>query len=167
MKPSHPLHLSSLTRSVHPFPQGIWSQFLHLLHHLFRRLGKLPCHRRGEIEHLHTFGFQPDAAQHFLHVRHPAFGIEITFQVMTIAGQSTCHHDAVGTVLDCAQYRKHIHTTRARYLNDLDRRRVLHPQPAGQIGGGVGTVLAAVGDDVELGDLPAGDAIHSPYPLLQ
>ena len=76
---------------------------------------------------LHALGFQPDVLQHMLHVRYSPFRIEITFQVMTVAGQSTCHHDAIGTVLDSPQHGQHIHPAGAGYLHDLNCRRVLDP----------------------------------------
>ena len=140
------LHPSSfiLSRS------GFGPNASHLLRHLFRRLGKLPGHRRGHVEHLHALGSRPIFFSNVLDMVHPAPGVGITFQVMTVAGQSAGDHDAVGAVFQGAQHRQHVQLAGAGQLDDLDRRRVLHPQPARQVGRGVGAVLAAIGDDVAM-----------------
>jgi hypothetical protein len=69
---------------------------------------------------------------------------------MTVAGQSTGHQNAVGSILKGTQQVYGIHPTSAHDLNDLDRRRVLHAQAAGEVGRVVGTMAAAEGDDLRL-----------------
>jgi hypothetical protein len=49
-----------------------------------------------------------------------AAGIEITFQVMTIALQSTGNHDAVGPILKCAQHVQHVQLAGAGQLDYLN-----------------------------------------------
>jgi hypothetical protein len=46
--------------------------------------------------------------QQFLRVFNSPSGVEITFQVMTFAFQSTCHQYAVGAILEGAQHVQHI-----------------------------------------------------------
>ncbi len=48
--------------------------------------------------HLQAFCPQTDLIQQRLDVFDPAFGSDITFQVMTISSKSTCHHDGVGSL---------------------------------------------------------------------
>ena len=67
---------------------------------------------------------------------------------MTFALQSTGHHHPVGASLERAQHLQHVEFAGAGQLDDLDRGRILKPHRAGQVGGGVGAVMAAEGDDV-------------------
>ena len=110
------------------------------------RLGdKLAGHGRGHVEHLHPFRLQPNLRQQLLDSLYPPAGAGITFQVMAIAGQSTGHHQAVGPALEGVQRHQYIELARTWQLYDSDFRRILHPQTAGQVGGGVGAMLAAEG----------------------
>ena len=95
-----------------------------------------------------------------LNVRDSAFGVGVTFQVMAVSGQSTGDHHAVGAILDGVQHVEHVEPAGAGHLYNLDRRWILHAQPAGQIGRRVGAVLAAVGDDVKSCCVSTCDVIH-------
>ena len=59
---------------------------------------------------------------------------------MTVAGQSTRHHYAVGAALESMQYMFDVDAAGALYFDDLYRRRVLDAQAAGEIGGIVGAM---------------------------
>jgi hypothetical protein len=106
-------------------PQWTRAQILDLRHHTLRSFGELGAHRRGNIEHLHTLGFQPDRVQYLLKFLHAASGVYITFQVMTVTGQSTGDHNAVSATLKSMQYLKRIHTSGAGDFDDFDLRRIL------------------------------------------
>ena len=67
---------------------------------------------------------------------------------MAIAGQSASRHDAVGAVLQCLEDHQDIQLAGAGQLDDLDRRRVLETEPSGEVGGGIGTMLTAVGNNL-------------------
>jgi hypothetical protein len=67
---------------------------------------------------------------------------------MTVARQSTRDEHAVCAKLQGLQHRQFIHTPRAGQLDDFQRWRVLDAQPSSQVSGGIGAVLAAVGDDL-------------------
>jgi hypothetical protein len=47
---------------------------------------------------MHSLRLQTDLRQERFQVFHPASGLDITFQVMTFAGQSTCHQHTVYAV---------------------------------------------------------------------
>jgi hypothetical protein len=75
---------------------------------LFRQFRRRPCklaaHGRRQIDHLHALTLQTDLLQQLPGVFHAAAGVEITFQVMAVAFQSTRHHHAVGAILKSAQH---------------------------------------------------------------
>jgi hypothetical protein len=83
-------------------PERIRPHRTHLVRKLGTILSKLCALRRRQIKHLHALTTQPDLIQQLLSVLHSAFCVEITFQVMTLAFQSTGHHHTVGTVLESA-----------------------------------------------------------------
>ena len=87
--------------------------------HLGRRDGELAAHGRREVEHLDALPFQTDLFQQLGNVFHSPFGIEITFQVMTIAFQSTCNHHAVRAVLESPQHIQDIQFASARQFDHL------------------------------------------------
>jgi hypothetical protein len=97
---------------------------------------------------LHSFWLQANLFNDFLYAVYPASGIAITFQVMTITFQSTSNHDAIDAILQCMQHYGHIQPSRTRQLYNLDSRGILQPQTASQIRGSIGTVFAAVSDNL-------------------
>lgn len=60
---------------------------------------KLSPHRRRDIDHPDTFPFQTNLFQNLAHEFDSSAGIYITILVMTVALQSTGHHDAIGAIL--------------------------------------------------------------------
>jgi hypothetical protein len=71
------------------FFQGIRTQAADL----FGKFGRCPCelsaHGSGNIDHLNALAFQADLFEQFTGVFHPASCVDITFQVMAVAFQST------------------------------------------------------------------------------
>ena len=65
-----------------------------------RVLGKLHAHRGRYIDHFDPLGSQADLIEELLGIFHSPFCVEITFQVMAIAFQSTGHHDPVSAILE-------------------------------------------------------------------
>ncbi len=53
------------------------------------------------MEHFDTLPADSDLVEQVLNVFHSAFGVGITFQVMTCSFQSTRNHDAVRPILEC------------------------------------------------------------------
>ncbi len=76
-------------------------------------------------------------------------GVEITFQVMAVARQSTCHHNAVSAAFEGAQHLEGIQPAGARHHDNFDLHGILHAQSTGQVGGGVRAVLTAKGDNLD------------------
>jgi hypothetical protein len=70
-------------------------------------------------------------------------GVEITYQVMTIACQSTGYQNPIGPMLKRVQRLHYIQPAGTRQLHNLNLWGVLQPQRTGQIGGGVGAVTTA------------------------
>ena len=140
------LHPSSFR--LHPFIQRIRSQLFDLCRQLRDREGKLAAHRRRQIDHLDAAALQSDLLQQVLRVFNSPAGVEITFQVMTFAFQSTRHQHAVGAVLESAQDVQHVQFASAGQLDNLDRGRVFQSHRSGQVGGGVRAVVTAEGDDI-------------------
>ena len=73
------------------------------LGHLGCDLGKAYALCRGKIIHFQPFRFQADLGQELLGALDPAFGAEITFQVMTSALQSAGDKDGVGSFFKRSQ----------------------------------------------------------------
>jgi hypothetical protein len=82
--------------------------------HLPGGFGKTLPHRRRQVDQLKPLIIQPDLRQQFLRVCYSPSGIEITFQVMAIALQSTRDHHPVCTVLECTQHVQHVELAGAR-----------------------------------------------------
>jgi hypothetical protein len=80
-------------RSV--LPQGIGPKGLDAPGHLGSGLGKPGPHGRRHIIHEDTLLAQADFLQYLLEIFYSSFGVQITFQVMAVAFQSTGHHHAV------------------------------------------------------------------------
>ena len=139
-------HLSSFR--LHPSAKRIRSQLLDLCRQLRNRKGKLAAHRRRQIDHLDAAALQSDLLQQLLRVFNSPAGVEITFQVMAFAFQSTRHQHTVGAVLESAQHVQHVEFAGAGQLDDLDRGRILQAHRPGQIGGGVRAVVTAECNDV-------------------
>jgi hypothetical protein len=135
------LALSIIVQSA-VLAKWVWPQALDFGGQLGGGKGELPTHSRGQIDHLDALPIQSDALEQLADVFDSSFGFEITFQVMTIAFQSACHHHAIGAVLKRAQSVQHIELACAGQLDDLDRRRILEAQTACQIGGGVSAIVA-------------------------
>jgi hypothetical protein len=111
--------------------------------HIGGILGKLGAHSGGEIEHLDPFRLHADLGQQFSDRFHSSFSVEITFQVMTVAGQSAGRHNPVNAPLEGVQHFDDIEPAGAGYLDDSEGRRILHPQRAGQVSRSVGTMATA------------------------
>jgi len=79
------------------------------LGHLGCDLGKTCALGRGEKIHFQPFRFQANFGQELLGAFDPAFGAEITFQVMTSALQSTGDKDGVGSFFECPQQVKNVY----------------------------------------------------------
>ena len=141
----HPLHAAF---RLHPLRQGIRPQLLDLGRQLGDRERELAAHRRRQIDHLHTAALQSDLLQQILRIFNSPAGIEITFQVMTFAFQSTRHQHAIGAIFERAQDVEHVEFAGAGQLDDLDRRWIFQAHRPGQIGSGVRAVVTAERDDV-------------------
>ena len=137
-----------MRRYTFTIPQWIRSHLLDLGRQLRDRESELAAHRRRQIDHLDAAALQSDLFHQLLRVFHSPSGVEITFQVMTFAFQSTRYQHAVGAVLESAQDIQHIEFAGAGQLDDLDRGRIFQAHRPGQIGGGVSAVVAAERDDV-------------------
>ena len=87
---------------LHPSAKRIRSQLLDLCRQLRNRKGKLAAHRRRQIDHLDAAALQSDLLQQILGVFNSPASVEITFQVMTFAFQSTRHQHAIGAALNLA-----------------------------------------------------------------
>lgn len=119
--------------------------------HLLRGIGELNRHRRRQVKHLDTLGMQTDSLQDSFDSLHPALCGDITLQVMTVAGQSTRHHDAVGAAFQNVQNLERIQASGAGDLNNLRLRWVLQTQYTGQIGRSISAMVAAKSHDLQLG----------------
>lgn len=53
------------------------------------------------MKHFDALPADSDLVEQILNVFHSAFGVGITFQVMTGPFQSTCNHNAVRPTLEC------------------------------------------------------------------
>ena len=65
---------------------------------------KLSTHRRRNIHHLKTLFLKSDFFEQAVDLCHSPACIEITFQVMTVAFQSTGDHHTVCAILESPQY---------------------------------------------------------------
>jgi hypothetical protein len=79
--------------------QPVWAKLPDLLRHLGCFQGKLRSHGSGYVDHFHALTFQPDLLDLFLNKLNSSSGLEITFQVMAVAGQSACHQNTIRTIL--------------------------------------------------------------------
>jgi hypothetical protein len=95
-------------------PERIGAQALNLRGQFGGRPRELPAHSRRQIDHLNTATFQTDLFQQLLRVFNSPAGVEITFQVMAVAFQSTRHQHAVGAILKSAQHIEHVDLAGAR-----------------------------------------------------
>jgi hypothetical protein len=84
------------------------------------------------------------------HVLDAALGDEITFQVMAIPFQSTGYHNTVGPAFKGVQYLSHVQLAGAGNFNDPHVGGVLESHGPGQVGGGVGAMLAGKSHDFRL-----------------
>jgi hypothetical protein len=100
--------------------------------------------------HLQSLGSQANLRQKILDVSYPALGSQITFQVMAVALQSTCHQDAVRSLFEGLQNVKGVELPGTGQPDDLDVRRVLDAQGAGQVSGRICAVVTAEGDNLWL-----------------
>jgi len=87
----------------------------------------LGTHGCGYIDHLKTLLIKPDFFEQGLNKLNSPPSIEITFQVMTIAFQSTGHHHTISAILERSQNVKSIQFARTWQLDDFDRRRIFQP----------------------------------------
>lgn len=67
------------------------------------RPGELAAHGRRKVNQLDSTSLQTDLCQNLLGVFNSPAGVEITFQVMAVALQSTCYHNAIGAILESPQ----------------------------------------------------------------
>ncbi len=98
--------------------------------------------------HLQPVRFDPYLFEQALGVGDPPFCPHITFQVMTVSDQSTCHHNAVSSFFESLQDMQSIQLARAGKPDYLDIGGVLHTERARQISGRIGAVVAAESDDL-------------------
>lgn len=70
--------------------------------------GKLPSHGGGDVDHLESSALKADFLQQLARVFDSPSGVQITFQVMTIALQSTGHHYAVSAALKGIQHVEYV-----------------------------------------------------------
>jgi hypothetical protein len=116
--------------------------------------------------HAQAASIDPDLRQQLLCVFNSPPGVDITLQVMTVTRQSTRHQRPVHALLKCPQQVQDVHPAGTRHFEDLDRRRVLQAKAARQIGGIVGAVRAAEGDDLRL-EIRHGEPPQAPAaPLI-
>lgn len=84
-------------------------------------LGKLTTHRSRNINHFYTVAFQSNFLKSQFDGVYSSFCLEITFQVMAVARQSTCHHHTISAILKCLQDVDRVHLASARHFNNLNR----------------------------------------------
>jgi hypothetical protein len=111
-------------------------------------LGKLGPHGRGKIEHLDPFRLQANLGQQFPDRVYSSLSVEITFQVMTIAGQSPGRHNPVNAPLEGVQHLDDVEPASAGHLDDSEGGRILHPQRASQISRSIGAMATAKGHNL-------------------
>ena len=116
----HLLVLKSIIIQRCIFAKWVWPQALDFGRQLGGGEGKLAAHGRGQVDHLDTLFLQANLLEEFADVFDSPPGVEITFQVMTVAFQSAGHHHAVGAVLERAQGIQHIELAGAGQLDDFD-----------------------------------------------
>ena len=68
----------------------------------------MPGHCRGKVKHSDALCIQPDLLEKLLHSFYAPPGVRITFQVMTIAAQSTRYHDAIYAILKCVERHQYV-----------------------------------------------------------
>jgi hypothetical protein len=112
--------------------------------------GKARAHGRREIIHLYALAIKPDLVQQTGNILDAALGDDITFQVMAVSFQSTGYQHAVGPPLKSAQGLPYVQLARAGYLDHAHVGGILQAHSPGQVGGGVGAVLAGKGHDFRL-----------------
>jgi hypothetical protein len=93
--------------------------------------GELPCHGRGQVDHLEALPLQADPFQQLSGLLHSAAGVDITFQVMTVTLQSTRDESGVDSFFEGSQQMQSVHPAGARHFDDLDRGRILEAQAPG------------------------------------
>jgi hypothetical protein len=84
--------------------------------------------------------FETDLFQQAAGIFYTSAGVYITFQVMTVSGQSTCDKDAVNPIFEGSQEVEDIHSPTAGNFDDFDGRGVLKAQAAREIRSIIGTV---------------------------
>jgi len=99
--------------------------------HLSRLVSELSRHCGRDINHLNTIGVNTDGFQEGFQVSQAAFCVDITFQVMTITLESTCHQDAISSLFEGFQKSQNIYSTCAGQFNNFDCWRILHSKPTG------------------------------------
>jgi hypothetical protein len=119
-----------------------------MLGHLGGKLGKLGPHRRGNVEHFDPFSLQTDLGQQFPDRVYSALSVEITFQVMAVAGQSPSCHNPVNAPLKGVQHLDDVEPAGAGHLDDPQGGRVLHPQRTRQISRSIGAMATAKGHNL-------------------
>ena len=100
--------------------------------------------------HLQALSSETNLGQKTLDIGYPALRSQITFQVMTIAPQSTRHHDPIGSLFESLQNVECVELPSAGQPNDFDVRRVLHAQRAGKVSSRIRAVVTAEGDNLWL-----------------
>jgi hypothetical protein len=69
---------------------------------------------------------------------------------MAVAGQSTRDEDSINPCFKSLQRNQTVQLPGAGDFHNLDRWRILKPETAGQICSGIGTMCAAVSEDLEI-----------------
>ncbi len=98
------------------------------------------------MEHFNPCPAEADLIEQGLQIFHATLGIRITFQVMTGAFQSACHHDAVCAVLKGFKSIQDVEFAGAGQQHDSHIGWILHARGAREIGRRVRAKVAAKGE---------------------
>jgi len=99
--------------------EGIWPQLPDFFGVFNSILCELASHGCRDIYHPHPVTVYPNPFQQLLNMIYSSLRLEITFQVMAVARQSTRYQHTVCPCLQGIQDIDRIHFARARHLDDL------------------------------------------------
>lgn len=97
--------------------EGIWPQLPDFFGVFNSILCELASHGCRDIYHPHPVTVYPDLCQQFVDVIHSSSCLEITFQVMAVARQSTCYQHTIRPGFQGIQDVDGIHFACARHLD--------------------------------------------------
>jgi len=128
--------------------QWVWPNFSDFFAKLSGVFSELSAHCRRNIHHLKTLFLKSDFFEQAVNLCYSSFCVEITFQVMTVAFQSTGDHYTVSAILESSQNIQGIQLAGTGQFDDFDGRRIFQPHRTSQVCGSISTVVAAKGDDI-------------------